>query len=155
MADDFEVHKMKNGNVIVVLHPTCALTKKAILVLLAELGIDESAVIFLLPTEVSEHSGSIGDLPVVIPVDEASCDLPELEATARQCAQAGGRVIVLFGDDFAYEGLHPIADKYGSQCAWVPSDLQECFKAPVSAAPRASSGKPVARPEANQVKCGH
>src|SRR5947209_4331871 len=108
MPDGFDVHKMKDGRVFVILHPSCAITKKAILALLAELGIDEAAVIFLRPEEMAEYCTDIEDVPVVIPIDQASCDAPELDAAGRQCGQAGGRVIVLFGDGFSHQGLHPV-----------------------------------------------
>jgi len=153
MADGFEIHEMKDGRVLVILHPTCAITKKAILALLAEMGIDEAAVIFLLPEEVAEHCSDIDDMPVVIPIDQASCDAPELDAAGRQCGQAGGRVIVLFGDGFSYEGLHPVAEKYGTQCGWSAGQLEDCVKDPESAAPRDSGGTVVTRPISNQVKC--
>lgn len=153
MAYGFEIREMKDGRVLVILHPACAITKEAILALLAEMGIDEAAVIFLLPEEVVEHCTDMGDVPVVIPVDQASCDAPELDAAGRQCGQAGGRVIVLFGDDFAYGGLHPIAEKYGTQCGWSAGQLKDCAKDPKSAAPRASGGTIVNRPTSNQVKC--
>lgn len=153
MADDFEIHKMKDGRVLVILHPTCAITKEAVLALLAELGIDEAAVIFLLPEEVAEYCTGIDDVPVVIPIDRASCDAPELDAAGRQCGQAGGRLIVLFGDGFAYEGLHPIAEKYGTQCGWSASQLEGCVNDPKPAAPRDSGGTVVTRPTSDQVKC--
>ena len=152
MSDGFEIHKMNDGLVIVILHPTCAVTKEAILTLLAEMGIDEAAVMFLLPEEVAEHCPDIGDMPVVIPIDQASCDEPELDVAGRQCGQAGGRVIVLFGDGFTYEGLHPIAEKYGNQCGWSAGQLDGCVKDPKSAAPRDSGGTVVTRPISGQVK---
>jgi hypothetical protein len=144
---------MKDGRVLVVLHPTCAITREAILALLAEMGVDGAAVIFLLPEEVAGYCIDIGDVPVVIPVDQASCEAPELDAAGRQCAQAGGRVIVLFGDDFAYEGLHPIAEKYGTQCGWSAPQLEDCANRPKSALPLSSGGTPIARPQPKQVEC--
>ena len=153
MADDFEILEMKDGRVLVILHPTCAISKEAILALLAELGVDRVAVTFLLPEEVAEHCTGIDDVPVVIPIDQASCDALELDAAGRQCGQAGGRVIVLFDEGFPYEGLHPIAEKYGTQCGWSAGQLKDCVKDPVTAPPRNSGGTPVARPKSDQVKC--
>jgi hypothetical protein len=153
MADGFEIHELKDGRVLVVLHPTCAITKEAILALLAEMGIHEKAVIFLSPEDVAEHCTELGNVPVVIPVDQACCDAPELEAAGRQCGQAGGRVMVVFGNNFAYEGLHPIAEKYGNQCGWSASQLEGCANGPKAASPHSSAGRPITRPEAKQVEC--
>jgi hypothetical protein len=153
MASSFEIRGNKNGRVLVILHPACTITRKAILALLAEMGIDQASVIFLLPEEVEEHCSDIGDVPVVIPVDQASCDAPELDTAGRRCGQGGGRVIVLFGDGFSYPGLHPIAEKYGNQCAWSARRLEQCVKDPRSAMPRTSGGTIVNRPTSKQVKC--
>jgi len=152
MPDDYEIRRMEDGRVLVVLHPTCAISKEAILALLAELGINEAAVVVLLPEEVANCNG-IEDVPVVIPIDQASCDAPELDAAGRQCGQAGGRVIILFGEAFSYEGLHPIADKYGTQCGWSAIQLDACLKSPDLAAASSSGGTVVTRPEPKQVKC--
>lgn len=153
MADGFDIHELKDGRVLVVLHLACAITKEAILALLAEMGIDETAVIFLQPEEVAGHCENLGDVPVVIPVDQACCDAPELEVAGRQCGQAGGRVIVVFGENFPYEGLHPIAEKYGNQCGWSAPQLEKCANGPKATPPQSSAGKPMARPEAKQVEC--
>jgi hypothetical protein len=139
--------------VLVILHPACAITREAILALLAKLGINEVAVIFLLPEDVADYCADIGDVTVVIPIDQASCDAPELDVAGRQCGQAGGRVIVLFGDGFPYEGLHPIAEKYGTQCGWSAGQLKDCVENPKSVAPRNSGGTVVIRPTSDQVKC--
>lgn len=154
MADGIDIQKMKDGRVLVILHPTCAITKEAIIALLAELGIDQAAVIFLLPDEVAEYCAGIDDASVVIPIDQASCNVLELDAAGQQCAQAGGRVIVLFGDGFPYEGLHPIADKYGTQCGWSVDQLGDCIKGPKLASPHDSGGTDVAWSKPSQVKCG-
>jgi hypothetical protein len=70
----------------------------------------------------------------------------------RHCGQAGGRVILVFGEAFSYEGLHPIADKFGTQCGWSAGLLGACVKSPKSA-PLSSKGAQVARPKTEQVKC--
>jgi hypothetical protein len=109
-------------------------------------------VVFLLPEEVANCDG-IDDVPVVIPIDQASYDAPELDAAGRQCGQAGGRIIILFGEAFPYEGLHPVAEKYGTQCGWSAGQLDACVKSPDLAPPRSSGGTPVTRPKSEQVKC--
>jgi hypothetical protein len=152
MSDDFEIRKTEDGRVLVILHPACAISKEAILALLAELGVDEAAVVFLLPEEAASCKG-IEDVPVLIPIDQASCDAPELDAAGRQCGQAGGRVIILFGDAFPYGGLHPVAEKYGAQCGWSADQLGACVKSRDLAPALSSSGTPVIRPKPAQVKC--
>jgi hypothetical protein len=152
VPDDFKIQRTEDGRVLVILHPACAISKQAILALLAELGIDEATVIFLLPEETA-NCGDINDVPVVIPIDQASCDAPELDAVGRRCGQAGGRVIILLGEAFPYGGLHPIAEKYGTQCGWSAAQLGACVGRTDLASPRSSGGTPVTRPKSNQVKC--
>jgi hypothetical protein len=152
MLDNFEIRRTEGGRVLVILHPACAISKQAILALLAELGVDEASVVFLLPEDVANCNG-IDDVPVVIPIDQAICDAPELDAAGRQCGQAGGHVIILFGEAFAYEGLHPVAEKYGTQCGWSAAQLDACVKGADLAPPSSSGGTPLTRPESEQVKC--
>lgn len=152
MPNDFEIRKTEDGRVLVILHPACAISKEAILALLAELDVDEATVVFLQPQEVANCTG-IDDVPVVIPIDQATCDAPELDAAGRQCGQAGGHVIILFGEAFLYEGLHPVAEKYGTQCGWSAAQLHACVKGPDLPPPCSSGGTPVTRPKSNQVKC--
>lgn len=152
MADDFKIRRTEDARILVILHPACAIGKEAILALLAELSIDESAVVFLRPEEVANYSG-IDDVPVLIPIDKASCDAPELDAAGRHCGQARGRVIILFGAGFSYERLHPVADKYGTQSGWSVDQLNACIKGSDLAPPRSSGGTLVTRPQPGQVKC--
>jgi hypothetical protein len=123
MANDYTVIKAADGNVVVVLHRECKISRDEILALLRELGFDTASVTFLEPGEV-EDCKHLSGTPVIIPVDGATCDLPELAEAGRQCGTAGGRVIVLCGPDFSYDGLHPIAEKYGTQCGWSPDQLK-------------------------------
>ena len=152
MTDEFHYHRTADGHVLVILHPACAISRDAILALLAEIGIDLAAVTFLQPDEVATCS-VIDGTPVVIPVDQACSNAPELDTAGRQCGQAGGGVIVLFGEDFSYTGLHPIAEKYGNQCGWSPDQLDVCLREPVATVPRTSGGIPLQRPQSEQVKC--
>ena len=88
-----------------------------------------------------------------MPIDQACYDAPEIDAAGRQCGQAGGRVIVLFGEAFPYEGLHPVAEKYGTQCGWSSDQLDALIKNPDLTPPRGGDGTPVTRPKSEQVKC--
>jgi hypothetical protein len=151
MPNDFKIRRTDDGRVLVILHPSCAISKEAILALLAEVGVDEATVVFLLPEDAA-NCDSLDEVLVLIPVDQASCDAPELEAAGRQCGQAGGRVIIVFGESFPFEGLHPVADKYGTQCGWSADQLDACVKRP-DLTPLSSGGAPVARPKSEQVKC--
>ena len=152
MPDDFEIRKMIDGRVLVILHPTCSISREAILALLAELGVDAASVVFLFPEEAANCTG-IDGVPVVIPIDEATYNAPELDTAGRQCGQAGGRVVILFGEAFSYDGLHPVADKYGTQCGWSAEQLGACVKSPDLDYPRGSGGTPVARSKPKQVNC--
>lgn len=152
MADGYDVTAGKDGRIFVVLHPGCKIDKDEILALLRELGIDVTLVSFLHPDEVGECP-DIGNAAVIIPIDEGTCDLPELDEAGRYCGQAGGRVVVLFGEAFPYEGLHPIAEKYGTQCGWSSDQLGSCISTDQVDSPRSASGSPVTRPGAGQVKC--
>lgn len=151
MATDFEVIPGQDGAVVVVLHPACNIAKEDILALLAEMGIEPAKVSFVQHEEIAE-CGDLDDTPVIIPVDNGTCELPELEAVGRQCGTAGGRVIVLFGPECGYDGLHPVADKYGTQCDWSAERLKGCVSGGADA-PRDSGGAPADRPEAHEVKC--
>lgn len=153
MGDGIETHRLKDGRILVILHPDCTITREAILALFAELGISATAVVFLPPEEVDQHCVNLDDVPVVIPVDPVICDASELDVAGRQCGQGGGRVIVLIGEEFPYQGLHPIAKKYGTQCGWSADGLGDCIKSSESVA-RDARGAEVTRPTANQVKCG-
>jgi hypothetical protein len=152
MPDDFQIRRTEDGRVLVILHPTCGISKEAILALLAELGFDESSVAFLLLQDIANYEG-MNDTPVLIPVDEASCDAPEIDIAGRQCGQAGGRVIILFGEAFPYEGLHPVAVKYGTQCGWSASQVDACVNGTKLAPPVSSGGTPIVRPKSQQVEC--
>ncbi|WP_298330391.1 hypothetical protein [Asticcacaulis sp.] len=154
MPSDFNIYKKSDGRVIVIIHSACAISIETILALLMEAGVDKEKVTFLRPDEVGDCVGiGMADLPVVIPVDQENCESSELDIAGRLCGQAGGRVIVLFGEAFPYTGLHPIADKYGNQCGWSADELTALLQKPEFAPPRDSSSAPVTRPHPSQVKC--
>lgn len=151
MTSEYQIVE-KDGRIFVVLAPACQIEKGKILDLLSEFGIDVSAVTFLSPDEV-ENCSDFEDAPVIFPLDQWTCDLPELDAAGRYCGQVGGRVIVLFDDGFPYAGLHPIAEKYGTQCGWSVDELAPRILNSEADDPSSGSGTPVARPKAGQVKC--
>ena len=151
MSSAFETVTLKDGRVLVILHPACGISKEDILALLVELGVNPDLVTFLQPQETVDFD--LDAVPVVIPLDQASCDAPEVEEAGRRSAQAGGRVIVLIGPGFPYTDLHPLAEKYGAQCGWSAAQLGPCMSDAEPPAPRSHDGTPIARPEAGQVKC--
>ena len=85
MASAFETVTLKDGRVLVILHPACGISKEHILVLLVELGVDADLVTFLQPQETVDFD--LDAVPVVIPLDQASCDAPELEELVRGSAR--------------------------------------------------------------------
>lgn len=151
MADEYSVTMRDDGQVLVLLDAGCKIDRAEILALLQELGLDPSKVTFLEPDKVGECTDLKG-APVIIPIDEETCDLAELDNAGRHCGQAGGRVIVLFGPGYSYDGLHPTAEKYGTQCGWSSDQLRDCISGEVDT-PRDGAGAPVDRAEAREVKC--
>jgi len=151
MSSDYQVATTQEGRIIVLLHPDCEIGRDEVLALLRELGVDASTVTFVEPDRIAD-CGDLEGAPVIIPIDNGSCDIPELENAARYCGDAGGRVAVLFGSGYSYEGLHPIADKYGTQCGWSIDQLRDCVFGDVDA-PRDATGRPADRSEAREVKC--
>lgn len=153
MAAEFDVELDSEGRVIVILHADCQISKDEILALLRESGVDIEKVTFCDPGgELSELD--LENTSTIIPLDAETCDLPELEVAALRCSDAGGRVVAVFGPIFSYEGMHPIADKYGTQCGWSPSDLASCIAGPDGGPVLDVTGTEVQRPTPNQVKCG-
>ncbi|MBZ9649746.1 hypothetical protein K9B33_19595 [Sphingobium sp. 3R8] len=152
VAQEFEIVKRFDGRIFVVLHTACTIDQSKILELLRDAGADLSVVVFIKPEDVQDTSYLDGS-SVIIPLDEATCALPELEVAARQCNQSGGDIVVVFGEGFPYSDLHPIAEKYGTQCGWSADLLRIRIAGGGGDDPRDASGVPVDRPEAGQVKC--
>jgi hypothetical protein len=152
MADGVDIRIDRRGRVVVVLHERCPIARDRILVLLAEAGVDVAEVMFLTPEEACLRD-DLEDAAIVIPVSADVCDAPELEAAGSACGAQGGRVVVVFDNGFAYEGLHPIADRYGTQCGWSPDALRERLSPEADDAPSDGTGRPVRRPRGSQVKC--
>lgn len=152
MSDDYEV-VAADGKVIVIIRPGAAVDKDAITALLVECGVDPSAISFVEPAEI-ERCGEIVGVPVIFPVDATTSDAPDLEICAGHCAQAGGTVVVVFDQGFPFEGIHPIAADYGTQCGWSPDQLAPRIAPDADCPPLESSGRPVERSRARQVKCG-
>lgn len=151
MATGYGVLAGNNGRIVVVLSRACTLTKAEILALLADAGLDPTIISFVEPGDIAKW-GELDGTSVVMPLDDNICDAPEFESLGRQCAAAGARVIILFGPECHYDGLHPVADKYGTQCDWSAESLKGCVGGATDA-PRDPVGKPAERPEAREVIC--
>lgn len=153
MAEEFKIVEAGPDRVTVILHPHSTISQDAVLELLRECGIDPDIVVFLQPDEAIASSEEIQGC-TLIPIDDATAGSEELEDAARCRAQGGGAVIVVFGEGYAPDGLHPIAVKYGTQCGWRSEELApringvEGQDGPVDA-----SGAPIDRPKSEQVKC--
>lgn len=152
MATEADLPDEQDNKVIVLLHPNCSVTTDDLLALLSASGIDPAPVTIVEPADVGE-CGDIDCTPVIIPLDDGICNDPELETVARQCGAAGGRVTVLFSPDCTFQGLHPIADKYGTQCDWSAVRLKTCISGDVEI-PHDATATPTAWSEASEVKCG-
>lgn len=144
---------VEDGRVIVLTRPDSTPAEDDIVALLIECDIDPETVTFVDPCDL-EDLDDLEGVPVIVAIDQSTCEAPELEEGARHCAQAGGSVIVVFGDGFQFDGLHPIAADYGTQCGWSPEQLGPRLKADSDCAPLTPSGDPVDRSAARPVKCG-
>ena len=152
MEDAYNVKTSADGQVIVILHANCQISNDQVLALLREAGVDVEKAVFLGPED-ALSCDDLDDSLVVIPLDAEVCDQPELEDAARHCSGAGGQVVGVFGPGFAYDSLHPIADKYGKQCGWSPNDFASCISKPESDTVLDGTGAELKRPEPKQVKC--
>ena len=147
MAVDYDVTQGPGGRLFVLLHRGCKVSREEILALLEEAGFDPSKVTFLEVSEDLDCSG-FGAASVIIPVDDESGDLPELD----QAGRCSGHVVVLLGPGCSFEGLHPLADKYGRQCGWTPEQLRDCLSSEGDFV-RDATGAPADRPKVFEVKC--
>jgi len=152
MSKSFETLETRDGRIFVILHAACTASRDEILNLLGIAGIARDKVTFLEPEDVRELS-EFDDATVLIPLNDQTCDVPELEDLGRQCGQAGGRVIVILEEGFTYSELHPIAEKYGTQCSWSGEDLEQCVSSKDPNGASDSEGKPVPRSGVKQVNC--
>ena len=144
---------VEDGRVIVLTRADSTPAEDEIVALLIGCDIDPEKVTFVDPCDL-EDLDDLQGVPVIVAIDQSTCEAPELEEGARHCAQAGGSVIVVFGDGFQFDGLHPIAADYGTQCGWSPEQLGPRRKADSDCAPLTPSGDPVDRSAARPVKCG-
>lgn len=150
MATEYQL-RIDNGQVVVVLDQHCQISRDELLALLAEAGINPDDVIFVEPDALAEL-GDLAGVPVIIPVDDDTCELPQIETAGRQGGTSGGRVVVLFGPDCQFEGLHPVAANYGTQCHWSPEAVRGCVSGDADQ-PRDATGKPAEWAGAQEVKC--
>jgi hypothetical protein len=121
MTNDYSVTKGPGDQLYVLLHRGCKVARAEILALLQEAGFDPSQIIFLDAAE-DVDCDALGGVPLIIPVDDESGDLPELDHAGR----CSGRVVVLLGPGCSFEGLHPLARKYGTQCGWSADRVKRC-----------------------------
>ena len=154
MADEHMIVRNADGSVMVILHPACGVSREAILELLLEAGVKASAVTFIEPAQAQDVEAGEGPDCIIIPVDQSVSDAPELDEATRRCSQGGGSVVVVFGEGFSPTGLHPIAEKYGTQCGWSARELAPRISgSPHDGGPLDASGKSVSRSTTSQVKC--
>ncbi len=142
----------KFQKVIVVILKECKISKEAIIELLRLAGIAEANIEFF-DEDTLQECPDLSDTNVIIPISSEVCELPTLDEVGRHLANAGGRVVALLGDGFAYEGLHSIAEKYGTQVGWSPLRLKECISSSEPIEPTGPFGAPVRRPKGRQVDC--
>lgn len=147
MKDNFETASGAKGQVFVLLHARCQIGREEILTLLVKAGFDPSQIIFLDAADNPDCSG-LGSASLIIPVDDESGDLPELDHAGR----CSGRVVVLLGPTCSIEGLHPLAKKYGTQCEWSADHLKDCVSDKGSP-PRDASGSDARWDDPKQVNC--
>lgn len=93
------------------------------------------------------------DCTLIVIVDHTNCESDDLDRLVMRFASNGSNVILVFAKNFEYEGLHPIAEKYGTQCGWSSSELSEKIDDPISSEPTDSSTAAAKRKDASQVSC--
>lgn len=154
MVDRYKTGKTFNGRVLVLRHPACTIPKDEILGLLQSASVDVTTVLFVEPTAIHENDIDPGNDRCLIPVDAEACEDLTIVNAGRQCAQSGCPVVVVFAEGFAYQGLHPVANGYGTQCGWSAGDVRDRLTGIVEiATPVDASGSPIDREDVNQVKC--
>lgn len=147
MKDNFDMVGGAKRQIFVLLHPGCGIGREEVLSLFVKAGFDPSQIIFLDAADNPDCSG-LGSAPLIIPVDDGSGDLPELDHAGR----CSGRVVVLLGPTCSIEGLHPLAKKYGTQCGWSADQLKDCVSDEGSP-PRDASGSDARWDDTKQVNC--
>lgn len=152
MSEDYKVFKQAGGKITIVLHPTCEITKEDILILLGKCGFKEKDIFFILSDDLNSEY-EFNDQTIILPLDENVHDNPELEQTAMHCANGGGTLVTLLGTAVSYDGLHPIAEKYGTQCNWDAVELKAFVTSPLTTVPISSSGVEIQRGDKDPVKC--
>ena len=147
MKDSFKVASDAKGQIFVLLHERCKIGRQEILSLLEKAGFEPSQIIFLDASDNPDFNG-LGSAPLIIPVDDESGDLPELD----HAGLCSGRVVVLLGPTCSIEGLHPLAKNYGTQCGWSVDQLKDCVSNE-GKPPRAASGSDAVWDDPKQVNC--
>ena len=152
MSGEYKIFMEQGGKIIVVLHPTCKITKAEILALLVECSFEEKDIFFM-QSDMVKSEYNFDDQIVILPIDENIYENPDLELVARNCANGGATVVTVLGSGISYDGLHPIADKYGPQSNWSSEQLQSCIGTPLITTPKSSSGGEIQRGDKDPVKC--
>lgn len=152
MAKEYEVKMHSDGRIIVILHEECNISREEILSLIREAGLDLQRVIFLTPEDALSCE-TLENASVIIPLDSETCNAADLESAAQHCVNAGARIIAVFGPGFSYTALHPIADKYGTQCGWSSSALSSRIVESNTDHPLDSTDSKLKRADSKQVIC--
>jgi hypothetical protein len=154
MVDGYEAVITKSGRVLVLRHPDCTIPQDAILDLLRSAGVDVITVLFAELTTILDNDIDPNNDRCLIPIDAKVCEDPSILDAGRQCAQSGCPVVVVFAEGFEYQGLHPVANGYGTQCGWSADDLRDRLTGLIeTATPVDAFGSAIKREDVNQVKC--
>jgi len=95
----------------------------------------------------------LANCTMIVVLDQQVLEDENVYNSARACGVAGAKVIVLIGDGFDYQDLHPLAKSYGTQCGWSAKAVSDAIIAPSLAEPAGQDGSQLQRPKPRQVDC--
>lgn len=135
-----------------VLLAGCGVEKETVLALLVQAGLAVEDVEIIALDDLLQRD-DIDDAVVLVPVDAAVCDAPELDQLGRQCGSAGADFVILLAPEFHFPRLHPVTEKWGTQCGWSVRDLAACLPQGGTAPPRSSSGTRLRQSQHRSTRC--
>ena len=144
--------KLKLKRMIVTLPNDTETTLKEFEQLLSETDLEvDELVECALAEELNEDM--LKDATMVVILDNPSETDSDVEDFARKCANTGAPVVVLLGPNTNFEGIHPIADSFGTQCPWTPEQLLNKVSKPLESKPTDRKGTERANSKPKPVPC--
>lgn len=142
----------KKTKVVIFVHEDSEVADEEVMQLLDQLEIQIENPVIVNNEEQLADAMSPESILIVI-IDHVTCESEDIDGMVMRVASNSADVILVFANNFEYEGLHPIAEKYGTQCGWSPIELSEKIGDPVSSIPTDSSAAAATRKDPKQVSC--